>query len=415
MDKMKIAYFSIEFPPRIFGGLGVYADFISRELATLGNEVFVFTWGEPELKRRQSKSKVTACREIPLPLKDSIEIFLSHETHAWGEGLEFLYDLLSFNQLAASRFMDEGPFDLCVAHDWLGLPGAMAVKRRTGIPMIYHAHSTEVGRSPAPNPQLVSLEAKGASLSDAIITVSEAMRDGMVGQGIPEEKIHVCYNGVDTKVFSPPSTKPDTLDELRSRYSLEEEDQVILFLGRLEPVKGIIQLIQSMHYVLLKNPSSKLLVVGRGTLLDIAKKEAMPLGDRVVFNTDFLDISSKVHHYALADLCVFPSLYEPFGIVALEAASMEKPAVVGASGISGLREIVENPTSASPTGVHINPRDPRDIAWGINLALEDKDRLEIWGKNARKRCLENFTWRIAAEKTMQIYREVAEKVAKKQQ
>lgn len=409
MKKMKIAYFSIEFPPRVFGGLGVYADFISRELTSLGNEIVVFTWGDQLLKRRQGRGGVTACREIPLPLKDSIEIFLSHETHAWGEGLDFLYDLLSYNQLAASRFMEEGPFDICAAHDWLGLPGAMAVKRMTGTPLIYHVHSTEIGRSLSPNPQLVSLEIKGASISDAIITVSESMKDLLVGQGFPKEKVYVCHNGVDTKAFSPSSIKPNKLEELRSSYGIGENDCVILFLGRLEPVKGAIQLIQAMPYVLEKNPNSKLIIVGRGTLEESAKKAAEPLGDRVEFNSDFLDLASKVHHYALADLCVFPSLYEPFGIVALEAAAMEKASVVGASGTSGLREIVENPTSTSPTGVHVNPHDPRDIAWGINLALEDKSMLETWGKNARKRCLENFTWSIAAEKTIQIYREVLQK------
>jgi glycosyltransferase involved in cell wall biosynthesis len=124
--------------------------------------------------------------------------------------------------------------------------------------------------------------------------------------------------------------------------------------------------------------------------------------------TDFIDSEAKAYHYALADLCVFPSLYEPFGIVALEAAAMAKAAVVGASGVSGLREIVENPGAKKPTGVHINPRDPGDIAWGINLALEDPERLNAWGKNARERVQENFTWMHAAQITLNIYREVAE-------
>jgi glycosyltransferase involved in cell wall biosynthesis len=113
-----------------------------------------------------------------------------------------------------------------------------------------------------------------------------------------------------------------------------------------------------------------------------------------------------MHHYALADLCVFPSIYEPFGIVALEAAAMGKAAVVGASGTSGLAEIVKNPGDARPTGVHVNARDSQDIAWGINLALEDLDRLKSWGKNARARVIEEFTWKKAAERTLAIYKEV---------
>jgi glycosyltransferase involved in cell wall biosynthesis len=115
----------------------------------------------------------------------------------------------------------------------------------------------------------------------------------------------------------------------------------------------------------------------------------------------------KMHHYALADICVFPSIYEPFGIVALEAAAMGKAAVVGAAGTSGLAEIVQNPATPKPTGVHVNPRHADDIAWGINLALEDRDRLLSWGENARRLALSQFTWQRATEKTLDIYRDVA--------
>jgi glycogen synthase len=104
-------------------------------------------------------------------------------------------------------------------------------------------------------------------------------------------------------------------------------------------------------------------------------------------------------------LCIFPSLYEPFGIVALVAAAMSKVAVVGASGFSGMKEIVRHQGSDKPTGVHVNRRDPRDIAWGINLVLENSELRKTWGSNDRQRILENFTWMKAAEKTLAIYEE----------
>jgi glycogen(starch) synthase len=81
---------------------------------------------------------------------------------------------------------------------------------------------------------------------------------------------------------------------------------------------------------------------------------------------------------------------------------------VGASGTSGLREIVENPAALRPTGIHVNARDPLDIAWGIDLALQDRERMLSWGKNARERVLEKFTWQKAAERTLEIYREVVD-------
>jgi glycosyltransferase involved in cell wall biosynthesis len=313
---------------------------------------------------------------------------------------------MSYNQLAASRLLQESPNDLCVAHDWLGLPGALAVKQK-GTAMIYHVHGLEVGRSEHPNPQLVSLERNGAKAADLVITVSEAMTQELVGLGVPSEKIRVCYHGVDSEFFDPSIIDSTKLEKLRKHYGLDVDDIVILFIGRLEPVKGIIQLLQAIPKVLEKHPRVKLLMIGKGSLEELVRSEAEKSGFLTLV-TDFIDPEAKAYHYALADLCIFPSLYEPFGIVALEAAAMGKAAVVGASGVSGLREIVENPGTKNPTGVHINPRDPSDIAWGINLALEDSDRLKAWGENARERVQKNFTWRRAAEITLNIYREVAE-------
>ena len=403
---MKIAYLTTEFPPRIYGGLGVYVDCISRELVALEQSVSVFVPGDADLSSHEMAGGVEVFRETPVPMRDGLVPFFSEQTLAWGSGLDLLLDLLSYNQLAASRLIQEGPNDLCVAHDWLGLPGALAVKQK-GTPMIYHVHGLEAGRAEHPNPQLVSLEKRGAKAADLVITVSEAMKEELADLGVPSEKIRVCYHGVDSEFFDPSRIDPAKLGRLRKQYSLDVDDIVILFIGRLEPVKGVIQFLQAIPKVLEKHPRVKLLMIGKGSLEELVRSEVEKSGFLTLV-TDFIDPEAKAYHYALADLCVFPSLYEPFGIVALEAAAMGKAAVVGASGISGLREIVEHPGTKKPTGVHINPRDPGDIAWGINLALEDSDRLRAWGKNARERAQKNFTWRRAAEITLNTYREVAE-------
>lgn len=403
---MRVAYLSTEFPPRIYGGLGVYVDCISRELVAIGQSVSVFVPGEANLSNHEMVGGVEVFRETPLPMRDGLVPFFSDQTLAWGPGLDLLLNLLSYNQLAASSILQEGPFDLCVAHDWLGLPGALAVKQK-GTPMIYHVHGLEVGRSDHPNPQLVFLEKKGANAADLVITVSDAMKRELADLGIPEEKIRVCYHGVDSEFFNPSRLDTDKIEKLRGQCGYSADDTVILFIGRLEPVKGVIQLLQAIPEVLKKNPQVKFLMVGKGSLEELVKSEAVKSGFLTLV-TDFMDSEAKAYHYALADLCVFPSLYEPFGIVALEAAAMGKAAVVGASGVSGLREIVEHPGTERPTGVHVDPRDPGDIAWGINLALQDPDRLKEWGKNARERAQKNFTWRRAAQITLDIYREVAE-------
>ncbi|HNX09977.1 MAG TPA: glycosyltransferase family 4 protein, partial [Methanothrix sp.] len=408
---MKIAYLSLEFPPRIFGGLGVYADEISREMTSLGQKISVFTMGDGKLARYEDHNGVEVFRMNPVSLRDGLELFLSEESRAWGEGLCFLEDLICINQLSASGIMDNGPFDLCVAHDWLGLMGGMAAKRQ-GLPFIYHVHGLEAGRSDSPNPQLVALEREGAEMADAVITVSEAMKRELISIGTPEEKISVCYHGVNAEFFNPQRAKKKEIAHLRERYGFSKNDIIILFVGRLEPVKGVRELFSAFSLVRAQHENARLLVVGKGSLEGWAAGEIQRISESsddksITLVTDFLNPKEKMLHYALADLCVFPSIYEPFGIVALEASAMGKPSVVGASGTSGLAEIVQNPGTSSPTGVHVNARDAKDIAWGINLALEDPDRLTAWGRNARKRAQEMFTWRKAAERTLEVYRKVA--------
>lgn len=404
---MRIAYLSLEYPPRIFGGLGVYVDEMSRGLRALGESVSVFTPGELGLTRYEDRGGVEVFRMSQIAIRDGLEFFLSPQTLAWGSGLTFWQDLLSVNQLSASSIIENGPFDLCVAHDWLGLWGGMALKRE-GLPMIYHVHGLENGRSVSPNPQIAALEGLGAEQSDLVLTVSEAMKRELLQMGVSSEKVFVCHHGVDSGFFDPEKADPEALAGLRKAYGFSEWDLVILFVGRLEPVKGVRELFASFSRLRRDGRRPRLLIVGRGSLEPELRRqmEGMEKGS-VTLVTDFIGPAEKRLHYALADLCVFPSIYEPFGIVALEAAAMGKAAVVGAAGTSGLAEIVNRPGTVHPTGVHVNGSDPSDIAWGINLAFEDLDRLTEWGRNARARALESFTWRRAAERTREIYRRVA--------
>ena len=191
MKSMRIAYFSTEYPPLVYGGLGVYADNISRSLVALGQKVTVFSWGSKESPRHEMLVGVDVFREMPLAMRDGMEIFLSPQTLRWGQGLDYLLNLFSYNQLALDHLKEEDRFDLLVSHDWLALPGGMAA-RREGTPLIYHVHGLETGRSSNPNPQLMALEHKGSEVADLVITVSEAMKRELAGQGVFADKIRVC-------------------------------------------------------------------------------------------------------------------------------------------------------------------------------------------------------------------------------
>lgn len=182
---------------------------------------------------------------------------------------------------------------------------------------------------------------------------------------------------------------------------------MIFFLGRLTWVKGVRNLVQAMPLVLEEFPNTKLVILGKGEQQRDILEAVSRLGikDKVICRFDFVPEEERILHYAASDLCVFPSIYEPFGIVSLEATSMAKPVVVGAHGVVGFKEQVIA-SGPDQNGVHVNGNDPADIAWGIKQVLCDLERAKKWGENGRKRVLQYFTWRKAAEQTIEIYKAV---------
>jgi glycosyltransferase involved in cell wall biosynthesis len=174
-------------------------------------------------------------------------------------------------------------------------------------------------------------------------------------------------------------------------------------------VKSIRNLVQAIPAVLKEYPKTKLVILGKGEEQKDIVEMATRLGirDNIIYRFEFVPEDERILHYAAADACIFPSIYEPFGIVSLEAMAMEKPIVVGAQGVVGFREQVVS-SGPNQTGIHINGEDPNDIAWGIKETLMDPKRAKVWGENGRKRVLELFTWRKVAEQTIDIYKSVSQ-------
>ena len=413
---MKIAVFVYEYPPKIVGGLGTYAAEITRNFVLMDHDVTVFTMNDDagSLPTREIWRGIEIHRPLHIDISDSLPDVIAEDIRKWGRGIDLFGKLMVYNYLSASKLVNElirkegVNYDLIVAHDWLSVMGGVTVKKESKLPLAFHVHSTEHGRTLGNGSSVVSnIELRGARMADLIVTVSYAMKDELIRLGFPREKIQVCYNGVDPKKYNPENVSKDQIRRIREFYGIKDDDLMILFLGRLVGVKGVDKLIMSMPHVLSKYPKAKLVVVGVGDLQEYLTNltRTMRLDNYVRFNFNFIPEEERIAHYAACDIAVFPSHYEPFGIVALEAMAMEKPVVVGASGVSGMREIVVS-CSEEQCGYHIDPNNPSDIAWGIMSALESPEKRKWLGKNGRKRVLQEFTWSRIAEKTLELYEQM---------
>ena len=411
--RMKAAVLVYEYPPKIVGGLGTYAAEITRKFVLMDHDVTVFTMNDDEgsLPTREIWRGIEIHRPLHIDVSDSLPDVISEDIRKWGRGIDLFGKLLVYNYLTASKLVNDLikkekiQYDIVVAHDWLSIMGGIAVKKETKLPLAFHVHSTEKGRTLGNGSGVVSnIEMRGGKMADIIVTVSYAMKDELIQLGFPREKIHVRYNGVDPEKYNPNKYSADQIKKVREQYGIKENEFMIFFIGRLVGVKGVDKLIMAMPHILSKIPQAKLVIVGVGDLQEylLNLTRTMRLDKYVKFNFNFIPEKERILHYAACDVAVFPSHYEPFGIVALEAMSMEKPLVVGASGVSGTREIVIC-CSEDQCGYHVDPNNPTDIAWGIMSALEDPEKRKWLGKNGRKRVLEEFTWSKISQKTVELY------------
>ncbi len=411
---MKIGFFVWEYPPSLVGGLGTYAEYITREYIKLGHDVSVFTLNRDDSAEYEVMKGVEVFRPKIVDATKIFPLIVSEDLKRWGTAIKMFADVFTYNIASANLLKHElieaksYKFDLVAGHDWLGAPAGVITKNNTSLPFVFHVHSTEWGRSGGGGSQVVTqLEEIARDESDRIITVSNAMRDDLAQHGWPESKISVVWNGVDPDLYNPDKYLKSESDAIRAKYGIKDTDLMLLFVGRLTWVKGVRNLIQAMPLIIKDHPNVKLVVLGKGEEQKDLTELAARLGvqNNVIYRFDFVEERERILHYAASDLCIFPSIYEPFGIVSLEAMSMKKPVIVGARGVVGFREQVI-PSGPDKCGYHVNGNDPNDIAWAINQALASPDELKAMGENGRKRVLQYFTWSAVAKQTLGVYQEV---------
>jgi glycogen(starch) synthase len=408
---LRIGFFVYEYPPQLVGGLGTYAEYITQQYVDLGHDVSVFTLNNNGLKTREIMRGVEVHRPLIADASNVWPFFVADDLKKWGTNIKFFNDIFIYNILSATKFINglikkEGyKFDVVCCHDWLSSIAGLVIKNETKIPVVFHTHSTEWGRSGGQGSETVShFENAMAQNADKIITVSYAMQEDLIKHGWQPSKISVVWNGVDAERYDPVNVQKQAVTAIRKKYGIPDNWNMLLFVGRLTWVKGVRNLLQAMPLVLKEYPNTILVILGKGDEQNdiVETAERLNIKNNIVYRFDFVSEEERIIHYAASDVCIFPSIYEPFGIVSLEAMAMEKPVVVGARGVVGFKEQIIN-GGTDQTGVHINGEDPADIAWGIKETLRDPEKAKNWGENGRRRVLEYFTWQKVAEQTAKIY------------
>ncbi|MBC6448933.1 glycosyltransferase family 4 protein [Actinokineospora xionganensis] len=393
---MRVLMLSWEYPPVVVGGLGRHVHAIARHLSDLGHEVVVLC--------RHEAGTDAATHPTEDDVHDGVRVIRVAEdpTH-----LVFEKDLVAWTLAmghamirAGLSLIDGWRPDVVHAHDWLVTHPAIALAEQAKAPLVSTVHATEAGRhsgwlSQPLNQQIHSVEWWLANRSDALITCSSAMRAEVSHLfEVDPETITVIHNGIEPRSWRVP---PAAIREARVSHS-PANAPLLLFFGRLEWEKGVQDLIGALPRIRRTHPGTRLVVAGRGTyakqLEELARKLRVRRAIDFAGHMSDRELGSTL---AAADAVVLPSRYEPFGIVALEAAAAGAPLVSSTAG--GLGEVVVD----GETGLSFTPGDMDGIATAVRRVLDDPASAKRRARMAKARLAVDFDWNRIAEQTAEVY------------
>jgi glycogen(starch) synthase len=373
-----------EFPPNIVGGLGTYQDeLFSRRLSKKFRITATALIRENDKKDRETINGCEIRRIRPRP--DLFGAYkLIHNDDWYVGGSYFDFTLQSIEILCSMEKLD-----LIHTHDWLGMWAGLVASKHLNKPWVVTMHSCEIGRNPNPNQWVVEIEKLGAR-ADRVIAVSNGIKEELIRMGYPKEKIEVIHNGIDLAKYDP---KKISRESSRKKLGFDG-NRVIFFVGRPVREKGIDTLLRAFDEVKKEINDVKLVLLSRGDIQNLSQD--------VIHINSFVTEKERIEMIAASDLFVVPSLYEPFGIVAVEGLAMDK-AVIG-SRTGGIKEIIEDGKS----GLLFEPGNHMELAEKIKYLLRnDKERKGMEG-NARKRAA-FFSWEKNAKKVSSIYQSLLSK------
>jgi len=387
---LNVMMLSWEYPPRVIGGISPHVYFLSKNLVKQGVKVYVVTCDFPGAPAHETIDGVEVYRidsyKTPAP-----------DFATW----VYLMNLNMQKETAALTRKLKDKIDVFHAHDWLVANAGIGLKHIFRKPLFVTMHSTEMGRRNGAHTTAEKMihETEAWLTYEAwkVICCSDYMIQHVKWVfGLPSDKLVMVPNGVNIQSY--PEAITDVKD-FRNKFALPQE-KIVLYVGRLVYEKGIHILINAVPKILSK-VDAKFIIVGSGymkeQLLNIVR--SMGLEHKVMFE-GFMDEQTLVKLQRIADVSVVPSLFEPFGIVALEAMAARCPIVVSDTG--GLSEIVDHDIS----GVKVYPNNPESLAWGITKVLLDPGFATYIRDNAYKKVQEKYNWEKIAQQTKNIYENV---------
>lgn len=395
---MKILMLTWEYPPRVVGGISRVVYDLSHRLIKDGHEVTVVTYRDGEVPYYEDDKGVKVYR---------VDNYMIQPNNFIDWILQLNFNMV---ERASQIIAEQGKFDVIHAHDWLVANAAKTLKHSFDIPIVATIHATEAGRNSGirePNQKYINdTEWMLTYEANEVIVNSNYMKSEVQRLfGLPFEKINVVPNGVNLNKF----TGMDRDYSFRRKYAMDNE-KIILFIGRLVYEKGVQNLIAAMPKVLDSYHDAKLVIAGKGGMLDELKAQADYLGiSNKVYFAGYMNGKDVERMYKAADISVFPSTYEPFGIVALEGMLAERPIVVSDAG--GLGEIVEHRV----TGMKSYCGNPNSIADSILELLFNPELCDNIVKNAKMKVKENYNWQKIAQDTHFTYQKaICETMAERQ-
>lgn len=402
---MRVLYITNEYPPNIYGGAGVHIQHLSREMARM-IEVEVRCFGDQEVAAGSDAPQVRGYS----PWSE----VSARADKRLGKALK----PLSINLLQAA---DPVTADLVHCHTWYSLMAGLWIKLLYDIPLVCTTHSLEP-RRPWKEEQLGRgyvlsswIERVGLQSADAVVAVSEATRQEVLHfYDIPPEKVRVIHNGIDPEVFKRVDPGPGL-----NRLGLPANQPYGLFVGRITRQKGVVHLVRALRHV---DPDLAFVLCAGAPDTEEIEKELEEEVSRlrkergnIYWIRGMLNVESAVALYSGARLFVCPSVYEPFGIINLEAMGCGCPVV--ATRVGGIPEVVVHEETgllvpfAPKSETDFEAKDPeqlsRDLAVSINRLNADSDLRSKMSRAARERVVQSFTWSQIARQTLDLYRQIA--------